>query len=68
MLEKSSHISNSSAHEISYAIYTYMRFFPHSLDVGHKTEFAFDHLPDVDNSDSRAVWSTISQVMGSSLI
>ena len=37
---------------------------PHSRSVGYKTEFAFDHLPDVDNSDGRAVYRTISKVMG----
>ena len=40
----------------------------HSLSEGNKTEFAFDHLSDVDSSDGRAVCSTISQVMGLSPI
>ena len=33
-------------------------FYRHSLSVGYKTEFAFDHLPDVDSPDGGAVWST----------
>ena len=39
-----------------------------SRSVGYKTEFAFDHGPDVGTSDGRAVCSTLSQVMGSSPI
>ena len=35
---------------------------------GNHTEFAFDHPPDVDSSNDRAVCHTNSQVMGSSPI
>ena len=31
---------------------------PHSRSVGYKTEFAFDHLPDVGSSDGGVVCST----------
>jgi len=36
--------------------------------MGYKTEFTFAQLLDVDRSDERAECSTISQVIGSSLI
>ena len=54
----------------SMKFHTHVRyeFYHHSLSVGYKTEFAFDHLPDVDSPNGGAVWSTISQVMGSSPI
>ena len=67
MSERSSHISNSSMYDISYKVFLY-DICPHSLSEGNKTEFAFDHLPDVDTSDGRAVCNTISQVMGLSPI
>ena len=33
-------------------------FYRHSLSVGYKTEFAFDHFLDVDSPDGGAVWIT----------
>ena len=49
MLKRSSHISNSSVHHISYK--ALLRYLTSLTQCGYKTEFAFDHLPDVYNSD-----------------
>ena len=63
----SSTISNSAADCISHNVLI-SGTSPHSLSVGCKIEFAFAQLLDVDSSDGRAVFSTISQLKCSSLI
>ena len=48
--------------------YMYLCILSSLAQYGYKTEFPFAQIPDVDCSDERAVCSTISQVIGSSLI
>ena len=67
MLERSTTISNSAAHDILHNILMEGTC-PRSLSLGCKIEFALAQLSDFDSSDGRAVCSTFSQVMGSSPI
>ena len=69
MMLKRTHIINCTMHDNPYKVLLW-GICRYSLCVGNKTftEFAFDHLPDVDSSDDRVVCNTISQFMGSSPI
>ena len=64
-LERSLLILNSQIRHDATCTYAFCLYW---LKMGYKTEFAFAQIPDVDCSDERAVCSTISQVIGSSLI
>lgn len=66
MLERALHISNSSLYDIQYEVLLW-DICPHSFSVGYRTEFEFDHLPDVDCSHRRAVLLTgISRILNQS--